>query len=203
MLHLGLAFQYFRKKGNNKGKMNGDSFIFLPKMVTDRKLFQINGSLREFDNPSTPAVCTPEHLLLYHRVPFRAQRGAFLAMATNRRVLNEWDRVPAAFSGWVEISTVSSIFCRTMACTDLSKHLTQWNIKGVRFREAKWFAPSHTAGGEQSQVPSCPELFLWHNSLLLVSLCNEGKQKFRSLMQLYLTYKLDTFPGSSMFLKFI
>lgn len=73
--------------------------FFLPKMVTDRKLFQVNGSLGEFDNPSTPAVCTPERLLLYRRVPFRAQRGAFLAMATNRRVLNEWDRVPAAFSG--------------------------------------------------------------------------------------------------------
>lgn len=74
-------------------------FIFLPKMIMDKKLFQVNGSLRELDNPSTPAICKPERLLLCRRDPFRAQRGAFLAMATNRRVLNEWDRVPATFSG--------------------------------------------------------------------------------------------------------
>lgn len=46
-------------------------------------------------------------------------------------------------------------------------------------------------------MPSGPGL--WQNPLLgtlLVRLYHHGKQKFLSLMQLYLSYKLDLFPGS-------
>lgn len=72
-----------------RGKMNLYSFIFLLQMTTDRKLFQVNGSLGELRSLSAPAISTSEPLFFHLGDPFRGWHGAFFAVVTNRHVLNE------------------------------------------------------------------------------------------------------------------
>lgn len=65
-------------------------------MTIDEKRFQVNGSLVGLYNPSAPAINPTGRLLFYLRDPFRDWHGAFfLAMVTNRCVLDVWVHLPA------------------------------------------------------------------------------------------------------------